>query len=139
MSNGPWVQVAALCERVDPGPPLQLSTLVDKIHVQGPEGRRVVVGGLTLVVCLWADDLPAGTYRLKFQPHAPDGAVLDMIETEIEFPESGPSGVNALGAAPFTVDQPGVYWYDVLFTDADGTTRMLSRFPLTVNWNDSAT
>jgi hypothetical protein len=134
MPNGPWVQVAALCEHVELGPPLRLNTLVDKVDIQGPEGAAVPISDLTLVICLWADDVPPGSYDIRIQPHAPDGTTREAASGQVHFPQTGPSGVNLISPAPFTVDTGGTYWYNVLFVEADGDTRLLSRFPLAVNW-----
>ena len=133
-SNGPWVQVAALCEQVDSGPPLKLVGFVDKLDIEGSPGTAVPLDQLTLVICLWGDDLPAGAYDLAVQSHAPDSTMQAAANASVTFPSTGASGVNVLSPAPFTVAAEGVYWYDVLFPEPDGGRRLLSRFPLTVNY-----
>jgi hypothetical protein len=139
MPHGPWVQVAALCEGVEPGPPLKITNLVDRISVEGAPGQIVSLREMTLLICLWADDVPAGDYTLRIQPYSPSGTSLAPFVAPVQFSDSGPHGVNVIAQAPFMVDAPGVHWYDVLFVEGpNAEPRLLSRFPLTVNWREPA-
>ncbi len=140
--GGPHVQVAAFCEKALPGPSLSLINLVDSIGVAGPPGDEMPalsLQSITLVICLWADQTK-GRYALKLRPETPKAEQLDPIELPINFPDTGAKGLNIVTQVPFTVDEEGTYWFDVLFDPGhDQEPRLLSRIPLTVNYQPTVT
>lgn len=128
---GPYVQLAAFCEKVlmeQDGVP-SLIRVVDRITVvlQGGAPAEMPEGGLlntTLVVALKADDA-RGRFPVTVRPQEPSGVYLPGQTMDVTF-EGDERGVNlflTMGIAAIE----GLYWFEVLVNDI-----VLTRVPLRI-------
>ncbi|HTQ69787.1 MAG TPA: hypothetical protein VMI13_13950 [Solirubrobacteraceae bacterium] len=139
-SGGPYVQVAAFCEKVivdrNVGN-LSLIGLVETV-TNTAVGEEVPdemppfsLGAITLAVCLWADKAK-GRYTVKVRPENPIGEQMAPLTSPVQF-ESGARGVNLIVPMNLQIDHEGLYWFDVLLSAGSGyEDRLLTRIPLEV-------
>ncbi len=139
---GPYVQIAAFCEKHIRGAQsgaLSLINIVDEVHVQGLDPNEMPSVSLlpfTLIVNLWAGQTK-GRYNLFLRPEAPSGLQGDPINIgPVHFPQPGASGVDTLRNLPYEVSEEGTYWFDLLFSPGgDQEDLVLTRIPLRVAYH----
>lgn len=131
-----------LCERVlqEQDGVLTLVRVVDR-HTRvatGPVGEVPdempnVVVELTAAVILKPGDA-LGRYAIKIRPEKPSGQRLPAVEIPVHFEGGqGDRGVNIVLPVALEVDEEGLYWFDVLWSDErGGSEELLSRMPLRV-------
>jgi hypothetical protein len=140
---GPYVQVAAFCERAiidrESGL-LSLIGIVDQITQREPAAPETpgkmpeFSHPVTLAVCVWGGDV-VGNGIVSMLPIEPDGRRLESLDVDVEF---GPDkkGINIVQTMVLRIEEQGQYWFDVLFRPRDGgTDRLLSRIPLEVQFS----
>ncbi len=130
--GGPYITAAVICEKVleDKEGVLSLIRLIDRITVtaQGPaipEALPPATLQMTLVISLKSGDA-RGRHSLKIRPEQPSGQQMDTIEMSVHF-EGEDRGMNVVYATSLSVDQEGLYWFDVLLDDV-----LLTRMPLRI-------
>lgn len=131
---GPYVQVAAICERVlqEADGVLTLVRVIDRLIVsarapagfvapsQLPEGGAAMV---TLVAMLKSDDAH-GRYPIKLRVQQPSGAYYPDRDFDVLF-EGQERGVNIIVAIEIEVIE-GLFWFEIFINEH----RMLTRIPL---------
>lgn len=87
---------------------------------------------VTFVVALKADQA-RGSHTLKIRKEKPSGEQEPVLEAPV-FLEGEERGANIILNAAFQPDQPGLYWYDILFNE-----ERLTRVPLRAIYQPMAT
>lgn len=131
-SDGPFVSVAAICEKVleDKENVLSLIRLVDTItiNVQGqtsPTEMPAINLPITIVVCLKSGGA-RGSHQLSLESETPDGATTQAHSQTVLF-RGQEVGVNNIFRIQMGCRLEGVYWFNVVL---DG--RRLTRIPLRI-------
>jgi len=133
--RGPYVQMAAFCERVlhEADGVISLIRVVDRItHVErgsaAPEEMPEVHYPLTLVVTLKSGSA-RGRHELTFTPQLPDGQKLQPITMTIQM-EGEQRGVNIISQIDIPYKLEGLYWFVISF---DG--QPITRVPLEIQYS----
>jgi hypothetical protein len=133
--TGPFVNVAAFCERVlqEQDNVISLIRLIDQINVEAhgpgaPDELPPTNIPATLVVMLKAGQA-RGSQRAKITLEAPDGSRRDGPEIAVNFPGGAGSGANLLLPLTIGVESAGLYWADVHINN-----RLAARVPLQINY-----
>lgn len=130
--SGPYVQVAAICEKAlqEADGVLSLIRVVDRfiISVQGKEAPAELPQGgqlpLTFVVVLKSDDA-RGRHPVCLRVQQPNGVFLEERSFDVMF-EGEDRGVNLI--IQLTLEPiEGLYWFDVSVNDT-----LMTRVPLRV-------
>ena len=135
-STGPFVAVAALCEKViqDTDNTVSVIRIVDRVTITatGPEPPEQMPPhnlGLTALVMLRRGEA-RGRHQIRIRPEAPGGEERLAVEVPAHFEGSEEQAVNLIiDLAGFVVEREGLWWFDVLFGDQDA---LLARIPLRV-------
>ena len=136
---GPYIQVAALCERVlrEADGVLSLIRVVDRIThtgrgpdapVEMPEFRNP----LTLVLAL-KSGRTRGRHEITITPELPSGETLQTVAMTVQMEGEG-RGINIVSPMDIPYRLEGLYWFNVYF---DG--RILTRLPLEVRYSRVST
>lgn len=129
--HGPYVQVAAVVERVlhETNAVVSLIRVIDRlnINVHGDDPPAELPDGelnLTLVVMLKSGDA-RGRHGVTIQPELPSGQSIAKTSVDLLF-EGEDRGVNLIVDLHIP-SQEGLYWFEVMVGD-----RVLSRVPFRV-------
>ncbi len=130
-AGGPYLSVAALCERVltEGDGVLSAIRIVDRItHVASdpgaPEEMPPIPVSLTALVVL-KSGAARGRHALKIRPEDPAGMRLPEISLPILF-EGEDRGASVVVNLALQVQREGLYWFDV-YLDEERITRMPMR------------
>ncbi len=134
--TGPFVNVAAFCERVlqEKDNVLSAIRIVDQINVQAlgdvaPEDLPAVSTiQSTLLVMLKAGDA-RGPQTIQVVIEDPAGGRREGPEQSVLFSPGPAGGVNLIIPLMIQLSSAGLYWADVLINR-----RLVSRVPLAVNY-----
>lgn len=138
---GPYLQAALICEKVlqEQDGVLSVIRVVDRhtATVLGPEVPAdmppVAVNATVLVILKQGDAI--GRYAIKLRPEAPSGQQLPTLEVPVQFVEgAGEQGVNIVIPMNLQLQEEGLYWFDVIWSDPRGGAEegLLTRVPLRV-------
>jgi hypothetical protein len=132
--RGPWIATATLCERVlqESDGVLSLIRLIDRI-THSAMGTNPPVEMPPFEVDFWAvisfrSDEARGRHSVAFRPEKPSGEQLAATEQPVLF-EGEERGAVLVFNLKMTVDQEGLYWFDILLDDQQAP---LTRIPLRV-------
>ena len=132
---GPYVQVAAFCERVlrEADGVMSLVRVVDRIeHVErrpdAPRDMPEVHYPLTLVLALKSGKAK-GRYEVTITPVQPSGEPMPSVTMTVQL-EGENRGVNIVSPIDVPYRQEGLYWFNITF---DGV--ILTRLPLEVRYS----
>jgi len=132
---GPYVQVAAFCERVlrEADGVASLIRLVDVItHMEhrpdAPEEMPVVRYPLTLMLSLKSGSA-RGRHEISITPEQPSGETLPPLTMSIRMEGEG-KGTQILSRIDIPYRLEGLYWFHVRF---DG--QVITRMPLEVRYS----
>jgi hypothetical protein len=141
---GPFVQTAALCERVleEKDNVLSLIRVIDgwTSWAQGPDAPSemppFVLNG-TYLLCLKAG-AARGRFRYRFELEMPTGQTQALTEMDANF-QGGVSGVNLRVNLQIQIVHVGKHWINVVCTypesmEPDTDPQLISRTPLSVNY-----
>jgi hypothetical protein len=135
--QGPYIQVAGLCENVieDKTGALSLIRIIDTIThtATGPDAPTEmphVVYPMKLVIMLKSGHAH-GQYELKITPELPTGETKPSIERNIHM-EGEERGINNIFNMMFTFTTEGLYWFNIYLNDS-----FLTRIPLRIKYNRS--
>lgn len=130
--EGPYIQVAALCESVIEGKDgvLSLIRVIDRFtHTttgpNPPEKMPPFPINAMLVLMLKAG-FARGSYQVRIRPHTPSQRTLPDVFLSMLF-EADHRGQNVMLKMQLQVEEEGVYWFDVAIGE-----RLLTRVPLQV-------
>jgi hypothetical protein len=142
--TGPYLAVATFCERVlrESDDVMSVLRVVDQLNVAAtgpevPEDLPPTPINLTLAIVL-RRGTARGRQRLKIVPEAPGGEQRDVaIDAWLNLAGDEEAGANVvIDFSAFAVDREGLWWFDVLFGDAE---TLLTRIPLRVNYHPQRT
>lgn len=125
--DGPFLQVATICERVitEQDGVLSAIRIIDRVYFAAdPEGRPLnPVHPIWLLIAL-KSGRARGRSSIQIIREKPSGQSEQILEMPVFF-EGEERGPNVVIQAGFQPDQEGLYWFDVMF---QGT--RLTRMPL---------
>lgn len=132
--TGPYVQAATLCEKVlvERDGVLSVIRMVDRLTISPvgpdlPSRMPTTVTKLAVLVSLKSGNVQ-GSFEIVLQPRSPSGGTLQPLAFPV-YLEGGDRGVNIFGDVDLTLEEEGLYWFEVLFGEER---RVLTRFPLRV-------
>ena len=132
--QGPYIQVAGLCEQVieDKTGVLSLIRLVDTItnRAAGPDAPAEMPSltyPMKMVVML-KSGRAKGRHELKIIPEMPSGELKSPLLRSIQM-EGEERGFNNIINMAFTFTMEGLYWFNVYLDDS-----LLTRIPLKVKY-----
>ena len=133
--QGPYIQVAALCELVieDKTGALSLIRVIDTIsHTEkrpdAPAEMPQVTYPLRMVIMLKAGRA-RGQHELRIVPQLPSGETKTPLVRSIQL-EGEAHGINSLINMFFTFTMEGIHWFNVYLDDS-----LLTKVPLKVKYN----
>ena len=131
-NSGPYLTAALLCERVlqEKDETVSVIRLIDRLAVtvnalNSPETMPSITANLTLFVGLKSGSA-RGRNTIKIRTEAPSGITLSDQLLSALF-EGEDRGVNLIVNMGLTLDQEGVYWFNILLEET-----LLTRIPLRV-------
>lgn len=133
--TGPYLQIAAFCERIlrEGDGVLSLIRVVDRIthQVAGPDAPRdmpEIRYPLTLAIVL-KSGRARGRHELSITPQLPSGELLQPMAMTVQL-EGENRGVSVVNVIDIPYRQEGLYWFTIAF---DGQT--LTRLPLEIRYS----
>ena len=133
--QGPYIQMAGLCEQVieDKTGALSLIRIIDTItHTEArpdaPAEMPPVPYPMKMVIMLKAGRA-RGRHELKIIPELPSGEVKPPLVRSVQM-EGEERGVNNIINMVFTFTMEGLYWFNIYLDDS-----LLTRIPLRVKYN----
>ena len=133
--QGPYIQIAGMCEQVieDKTGALSLIRIIDTItHTvvlpDAPAEMPNVTYPMKMVVTL-KSGRARGRHELKIIPELPSGETKHQLIRSIQL-EGEERGCNNIINMLFTFTMEGLYWFSVYFDDS-----LLTRIPLRVTYN----
>ncbi|MBA7708114.1 hypothetical protein ES703_117002 [subsurface metagenome] len=137
--RGPYIQVAAFCERVlqEADGVVSLIRIVDRVtHTErGPESPAEMPEfhyPLFLVITL-KSGRARGRHDITITPEQPSGETLDPITLSVNLEGEG-KGVNVISRIDFSYKMEGLYWFNVQFDN-----KVITRLPLEVRYSRMVT
>ena len=129
--TGPFLQVAAFCERVleERDGTQSLIRIVDRVTTDADAvdaGTTLPVQQLYAVVMLKGGEA-RGSLQLKIAPVAPSGLKLPEVEASVLFEGGEDRGVTAVVPLALPLKVSGVYWFSILLDDV-----LITKMPLRV-------
>lgn len=129
---GPWVTIAAICERplVDTDGILSIIRIVDRIKLTTNDPdvlaapAPITVSALAMIVLTSGAAEISGVFALRVV--SPSGLSSPGEPLPLRFPKAGATQRVTVNIE-LRVNEAGIYWIDVLFSD-----RVLTRIPLEV-------
>ena len=133
--QGPYIQMAGLCEQVieDKTGALSLIRIIDTItHTEArsdaPPEMPPVTYPMKMVIML-KSGRARGRHELKMIPELPSGEVKPPFTRSVQM-EGEERGFNNIVNMLFTFEMEGLYWFNVYFDDS-----LLTRIPLRIKYN----
>jgi len=128
--TGPFVNLAVLCRKAEPAPgkSISITQVLHRIGVlERPPGRLAPKIDCFVVVSL-SSGFALGTFPVRIELIRPGGTVALVFDGPVAF-LGEEFGETIVQEVTLVLDEPGVYWFDVLLSE-----RLLSRFPLRVEF-----
>ncbi len=133
--QGPYIQMAGLCEQVieDKTGALSLIRVIDTIthteaHPDAPAEMPNVTYPMKMVIML-KSGRARGRHELKIIPELPSGEFKSPLIGSIQM-EGEERGANNIINMVFTFTMEGLYWFNVYLDDS-----LLTRIPLRIKYN----
>ncbi len=133
--QGPYIQVAGLCELVieDKSGVLSLIRIIDTFtHTEArpdaPIEMPLVTYPLKMVIML-KSGRARGRHELKIIPEMPSGELKQPLMQSVQM-EGEERGVNHIINMVFTFTMEGLYWFNIYLDDS-----LLTRIPLRIKYN----
>jgi len=133
--QGPYIQMAGLCEQVieDKTGALSLIRVIDTItHTEARPDAPVEMPPVTYpmrMVIMLKSGRARGRHELKITAELPSGEVKPPLIRSIQM-EGEERGFNNIINMLFTFTMEGLYWFNVYFDDS-----LLTRIPLRIKYN----
>ena len=125
--TGPFLQAAAICERViqEQDGAVSLIRIIDRIYfLADPDGRPITPRQQVWFFIGLKAGTARGRHTLTVMREQPSGLSAQVLQAPVLF-EGEERGANLVVQAMFEPDEEGLYWYDVLLGDV-----RLTRMPL---------
>lgn len=133
--QGPYIQVATLCEQVieDKEGALSLIRIVDTVtHTvaspDAPSEMPPITYPIKMVIML-KSGRARGRHELKIIPEMPSGELKQPLITSIQM-EGEERGFNHIVNMFFTFTMEGLYWFNIYLNDS-----LVTRIPLRTKYN----
>ena len=128
--GGPFIQLAALCERVlqEQDGVVSLIRVVDRYTIQEPQKGKPPAPIQPTAVILFKAGFATGKYYIKLKMHTPSGKILPEQEFPILF-EGNDRGAGIVAVMNLVLEEEGLYWIDVNLQDAAAP---VTRIPLRI-------
>jgi len=133
--QGPYIQMAGLCEQVieDKTGVLSLIRIIDTItHTEArpdaPAEMPLVTYPMKMVIML-KSGRARGRHELKITPELPSGEFKPPITRSIQM-EGEERGFNNIINMVFTFTMEGLYWFNIYLDES-----LLTRIPLRIKYN----
>ncbi len=130
--EGPWLVAALLCEKVleEKDSALSAIRIVDRIILNAsgpgaPEKMPPLPVQLTALIS-FKSGFAKGNFTVKVRPVSPSQQKIQGMDFPI-FLEGDERGANVIVNLGMTLNEDGLYWFDVLLGD-----RLLTRMPLRI-------
>lgn len=131
--GGPYLSAAFFCEKIlqESDGVVSAIRIVDRINAQAvgldvPDEMPKIPVNLTLFVSFRSGEARGShDFTLVFVP--PSGVSTQRQTNSVLFEGGEDRGVNVMIPLNMLVDQPGVYWFDILLGD-----RLVTRIPLRI-------
>lgn len=133
--QGPYIQMAGLCEQVieDTTGALSLIRIIDTItHTEARPDAPVEMPPVTYpmkMVIMLKSGRARGRHELKMVPELPSGEVKPAFTRSVQM-EGEERGFNNIVNMVFTFTMEGLYWFNVYLDDS-----LLTRIPLRIKYN----
>ena len=133
--QGPYIQMAGLCEQVieDKTGVLSLIRVIDTItHTEARPDAPVDMLPVTYpmkMVLMLKSGRARGRHELKIIPELPSGEVKPPLTQSIQM-EGEERGTNNIINMLFTFTMEGLYWFNIYLDDS-----LLTRIPLRIKYN----
>ena len=133
--QGPFIQVAALCEQVieDKTGVLSLIRIIDTItHTESRPDAPIDMPPVTYpmkMVIMLKSGRARGRHELKVTPELPSGEIKHTFTRSIQL-EGEERGTNNIINMLFTFTLEGLYWFNIYLDDS-----LLSRIPMRIKYN----
>jgi hypothetical protein len=130
--HGPYIQAAAFCEKIlqEGDGVLSLIRLIDRVILtaSGPDAPAAMppqTVQFSFAICLKSGSA-RGSYEISIQPESPSGIKLGKTVLPV-FLEGEDRGQNIVAPTAITVDQQGLYWFEIKMDE-----QLLTRVPLRI-------
>lgn len=139
-AKGPYVAVATFCDRViqEEDKVISVMRVVDQLNItasgpDAPEQMPPVPTNLNVAIVLRRGNA-RGRHKVQLRPEDPGGTRRDIAISEyVTLTGDEEAGANIIiDFKAFPVDQEGLWWFDLLFGDAE---TLLGRIPLRVKYH----
>jgi hypothetical protein len=127
ITGGPYLQVAAFCDKVlqEKDGVLSLIRVVDRWNVAGPTETMLPTIIQTNLVLIFKSGIFRGAAQLAVTPISPRNEHLQSVVLPLFFEGDDDRGVNVIIPIGFPVQEPGLYWFEVAITG-----RTMTNIPL---------
>lgn len=143
--GGPYLTMAVLCENVIQSTEgvLSVINIIDQVTQEAtgtevPSDMPPFPLQVKGVINLKAGSA-RGRFAVKLRPEDPSGSQLPAMEMPVQFGGLAGGGVNLILDLGFQMELEGLYWVEVIFVEAPGTERLLTRIPLNVVYHPTRT
>ncbi len=128
--GGPFVQIAALCEKVlhEQDGVVSLIRIVDRYTVAAPQKGKPLTPIQPTAVILFKAGFATGKYLVKLKVHTPSGKILPEQEFPVLF-EGHDRGAGIVAVMNLALEEEGLYWIDVILQDNPAP---ITRIPLRI-------
>ena len=128
--GGPFIQIAALCEKVlqEQDGVISLIRVVDRYTIPEPQKGKPPIPIQPTAVILFKAGFAAGKYYIKLKIHTPSGKVLPEQEFPVLF-EGNDRGAGIVAVMNLVLEEEGLYWIDINLQDSVAP---VTRMPLRI-------
>jgi hypothetical protein len=133
--QGPYIQVAGLCEQVieEKTGVLSLIRMIDTItHTEARPDAPIDMPAFTYpmkMVLMLKSGRSRGRYELKIVPELPSGEIKSPFSHSIQM-EGEERGANNIINLLFTFTMEGLYWFNIYLDDS-----LITRIPMRTKYN----
>ena len=126
--SGPYIQIAAFCERVlqEKDGVLTLVRVIDTINCYGPSEKMPPMPLSFTTVLSFKAGFFQGKCNVRMRPVSPSVKPGPIAEFAVYF-EGNDRGVNLILPTHFMADEEGIYWFEVSLEEA-----LVTKIPLRV-------
>ena len=115
--GGPYLQAALICERVlqEQDGVITAVRVIDRVFFfTDPDGQPLNPQHPVTFLITFKSGAARGSYTISVEREKPSAERSAVLQAPVFF-EGEDRGVNVIVSAAFEPDQPGLYWFDVLF------------------------